>query len=330
VTSQLDVVGIGSMAVDRMHRCPRILGGDEKGMLRELEGSASVQLRVGGVVLNHLGWAACLGLRTGIFGRQADDEEGRFLRRAMDQLAIERNIVVEGEQSSIAEIFVDDQGARAIYMAPGTTSGTTAEHVERHHAEFIRSALRLTTEVSQLPLSAALAALKVARNAGVATLVDLDVPPSDAVATLGSDAELTEVLRSADVLKPSKVAAGELGGGASDPLSLAGALRERFGNAAVVVTDGELGCAVHAQDFQGVVPATLVKAVDTTGAGDAFLGGLLVGLRHGFDWPNAAALANACGAACAEQLGAFPEDPPRARARVAELYQGPPVPGLAG
>jgi D-arabinose 5-phosphate isomerase GutQ len=72
-----------------------------------------------------------------------------------------------------------------------------------------------------------------------------------------------------------------------------------------------------------VVPGALAKeVVDTTGAGDAFLGGLLAGLRHELGWEEAARLANACGAACVEQLGAFPADPELARRRVLELYSG--------
>ena len=69
----------------------------------------------------------------------------------------------------MAEIFVDDAGGRAIYMAPGATAETTPEHVREHHAATIRRAARLTTEVSQLPLGAALEALSIAQavhNAG--------------------------------------------------------------------------------------------------------------------------------------------------------------------
>ena len=124
---------------------------------------------VGGVVLNHLGWAAALGLRTGIFGKQADDEAGRFLRAAMDALGIEHQLVLDGSATSLAEIFVDDAGARAIYMAPGATAETSAAQVRTQHAAFIRRAARLTTEVSQLPLAAALAALEIARAAGIPT-----------------------------------------------------------------------------------------------------------------------------------------------------------------
>ena len=100
---RLDAVGIGSMVVDRVHRAPRILGSDEKGILRDLGHGDPVRRHVGGVVLNHLGWASALGLRTGIFGRQADDENGRFLRAAMDRLGIERQLAIDGSASSVAD-----------------------------------------------------------------------------------------------------------------------------------------------------------------------------------------------------------------------------------
>ncbi|MFP8877754.1 MAG: PfkB family carbohydrate kinase, partial [Myxococcota bacterium] len=96
-----------------------------------------------------------------------------------------------------------------------------------------------------------------------------------------------------------------------------------FANDAVVVTDGAAGCAVAAPGFVGCVASRPVKAVDSTGAGDAFLGGLLAGLHYGLDWRQAAALANACGAACVEQIGAFPERAGEARERILAAYTGP-------
>ncbi len=319
-------IGIGSMAVDRIRRVRRILGGEEKGMIHAREGVTEEQ-RVGGVVLNHLGWAAALGLPTGIFGRQADDAGGRYLRAAMDRLGIERRIVLDGSASTLADIFVDDEGERAIYMAPGATSETTPAFVREHHAAFIGGAARVTTEVSQLPLETALAVLTIAREAGVPTLLDLDVPPSDAVPGLGDAETLEALLQAADVLKPAKAAAAELvPEAAGDALAVAQALRERYGSGAVVVTDGAAGCALAAEGTALRVPARPAKeVVDTTGAGDAFLGGLLVALAQGLGWEDAARLGCACGAACVEKLGAFPDDPAAALARVRELYDGAPV-----
>jgi arabinose-5-phosphate isomerase len=308
------------MGVDRIHRAPRLVGADEKATLRAT-GGASVQTLVGGVVLNHLGWAAALGLRTGIFGLGADDEGGRLLRAAMARLGIEPALDLGGRASSLSEIFVDDAGERTIYMAPGATSETTPAHVSAR-AAFVRRARRLTTEVSQLPLAAVRAALDLAHANGLETVVDLDVPPADALASgLGDEAALDAVLRGADLLKPSKSAARELApdSAGDDALALAQALRARFGNGAVVVTDGAAGCAIAARDFEGRVAAFPAKAIDATGAGDAFLGGLLAGLAGGLGWEDAARLANACGAACVEQLGAFPDDAARVRARVQEL-----------
>lgn len=316
-------VGIGSMVVDRLHRVPRILGADEKGILRA-GATGSHEVRVGGVVLNHLGWAAVLGLPTGIFGKQADDEGGRFLRGAMDRLGIARDIVLDGSASSSADIYVDDAGARAIYMAPGATSETTAEHVRAHHAETIRGALRVTTEVSQLPLAAVREVLAIASEAGVPTLLDLDVPPRDAVPGLGDEASFEAVLRAARILKPAREAARALVPEAgADALAIAEAMRKRFGSEAVVLTDGAAGCAISAEGVALRVPAYRVERVlDSTGAGDAFLGGLLVALAAGMGWEDAAKLANACGAACVEKLGAFPDEPEQARERILARYDG--------
>jgi arabinose-5-phosphate isomerase len=322
-------VGIGSMVADRIHRVPRILASDQKGIMRAGLDGRTAELRVGGVVLNHLGWAAALGLPVGILGKQADDANGRFLRDAMDRFGIAKDLVLDGSATSFADIYVDDAGGRAIYMAPGATSETTYQHVRRHHERAIASALRVTTEVSQLPLAAANEACRLAEVASVPTLVDLDIPPSDAVPLLGTQAELDQLLRRAKILKPSGAAARELVLTASgDALASAKKLRERFGNEAVVVTDGDAGCAVATARQALRVPAYAVaRVVDTTGAGDAFLGGVLVGLAAGLGWEDVARLANACGAACVEKLGAFPDDALAARDAVLARYDGAPLPG---
>lgn len=322
---RLHLVGLGSMVVDRLHRAARILGPDEKGPLLRLAEGGSVHSVVGGVVLNQLGWASALGLRTGIFGKQGDDEPGRVLRGAMDRAGIAHHLTLDGTASSVAEIFVDASGERAIYFDPAATSELTAGEVAARHGDFLRRGARFTTEVHQVPLAVVHEALRVAREAGLETTVDLDVPPSDAVPALGDEATLHAVLAMADLLKPSKRAARELvGDDAAGPLDLARRLRKRFGCRAVVVTDGAVGCAVSSDEYEGVIAAPRVAVVDATGAGDAFLGGLLAGLHQGLGWEDAARLGNACGAACVERLGAFPVDAAWARRRALEHYDGAP------
>ena len=79
---KLELVGIGSMVLDRMHRTRRVLGPNEKGLLDDVEAGGPVQTCVGGVLLNQAGWAALFGTRVGLFGRQAEDDAGRVLRAA--------------------------------------------------------------------------------------------------------------------------------------------------------------------------------------------------------------------------------------------------------
>ena len=62
------------MVVDLIYRVPRIIRADEKLILEHHSDGDLLKRVVGGVTLNHLAWASVLGLRAGIFGKQADDE----------------------------------------------------------------------------------------------------------------------------------------------------------------------------------------------------------------------------------------------------------------
>jgi arabinose-5-phosphate isomerase len=314
-----DVAGTGSMVVDEIHLVKRILGADEKSLLRADENGSVVRRLVGGVVLNHLGWARVLGLRTAIFGKQGDDPNGRYLRAGMERLGIEHRIELGGSASSFAQVYVDPSGARAIYMARGATGEYTPEEVETRHRAVIGDAAVVTSEVSQLPLATVKRVLELARAAGARTVVDLDVSLADAVPALGSQEELLAVLRLADVIKPSLVALdGLVAPGVAR--TRARDLAERTGAKLIALTLGPAGSLLLSEGEVITVPAAQVRVVDTTGAGDAFLGGLLAGLHAGLDLESAAKLGNACGGACCEQIGAFPDQPERARARVLELY----------
>lgn len=319
---RFDLVGIGSMVVDLIYRTPRIIGSEEKIALGKYETGEAVKMLVGGVTINHLSWASLLGLRVGIFGKQGDDEYGRFLRAGMDRYHIDKHITLDGSSSSFAHIFVDPNGGRAIYMSPAATGETTGKYLRATHASYIRSSRMLSTEISQLPLDAVVAALEIAREAGVATILDVDIPRSDAIKSLGSAEDFERALKLADYLKPSKAAVTEMIN-EDDALRAAEILREKYGASAVIITDGQAGCAIASDELNDRVSAYLTKAADSTGAGDAFLGGLIAGLNYGLNWKDVLKLANACGAACCEISGATP-DLTRSRKRVFELYGGSP------
>ncbi|MGD0073057.1 MAG: PfkB family carbohydrate kinase [Candidatus Binataceae bacterium] len=327
--AKLDVAGCGSMVVDLIYRTPRILRADEKILLRPHgTGGAAEQRSVGGVTLNHLGWARVLGLSTGIFGKMADDHNGAFLRLGMENLGIQHHLTLDGRESSFATVFVDPAGNRAIYMSRGATADLAPDEIRRRHGGFIRRAQLVSTEISQLPLKTVNALLLYARAHSIPTVLDIDVPPSDACASLGSEAEFERALKLATILKPAKAAARELAGDQRrDILKMAQAIRARYRSKAVIITDGAKGCAVAADATALRMPAFPIKPVDTTGAGDAFLGAVLAGLRWNMPWPAIGRLANAAAAVCCKQLGAFPAGI-EARDRIVELYGSDlPAPG---
>jgi sugar/nucleoside kinase (ribokinase family)/D-arabinose 5-phosphate isomerase GutQ len=320
--AKLDVIGCGSMVADLIYRTPRLLRADEKILLhpyRDGDGGAERRL-VGGVVLNHLGWARVLGLATGIFGKMADDRHGAFLRQGMERLGIQHHLTLDGAESSFAAVFVDPSGNRAIYMSRGATANFKPDEIRRRHGSFIQRARLISTEISQLPLKTVNALLLYARAHSIPTVLDVDVPPSDACASLGSAGEFERALKLATILKLTKVTRRELvGGNDRDTLKMAQALRARYGSEAVVITDGARGCAIAAEKTALRVPAFPIKPVDTTGAGDAFLGAMLAGLRWELPWPAIGRLANAAAAVCCKQLGGFPAGF-EARDLISKLY----------
>jgi len=323
---KLDVVGCGSMVVDQFYRAPRIITADEKTILRAHDAGGTVErTQVGGLVLNHLGWARVLGLSAGIFGKMGDDRHGEFLRSGMDRFGIAQHLTLDGSASSFATVIVDSRGDRAIYMARGATAELRPEEISRRHGAFIRRAHIVSTEVSQLPLPTVNAILSFARRHSIPTVLDVDLPAADAAQMLGTHADLERALKLATILKPSKAVAASLADSRNgDPLKMAEKIRSKYGSRAVIITMGDRGCAIAARDAALKVPAFRVKQVDATGAGDAFLAGILAALRWKLPWEAAGLLANACGAVCIRRLGAFPERF-ELRREIVDLY-GEPLP----
>ncbi len=297
--ANVDVVGIGSCTVDYFAIVPRLLGPEEKINADRLE------VHAGGVTANNLTQVARLGATAGWLGLIGNDDNGRIIQGAfkadgMDLGGIE---TVKGERSSLTWIPVDAQGERCIYMFPNVTGKITPAQVKNRFAGHIRKAKHFHTEASQLPLEPVREAMKVAREAKVRVIFDLDVSPSFfAQAKLGSEKDLTAALKLVDVLKPCKAAARELTG-AGDFEGMAANLL-KLGPKLVAMTMGAEGCLIASAEEKVHVPAFKVDVVDTTGAGDAFMGGLSFALLQGWDNARVGLFANACAAICCTKVGA--------------------------
>jgi fructokinase len=298
-TINVDVVGIGSCGIDYFAIVPRLLGPEEKINADRME------IHAGGVTGNNLTQVARLGVRTGWLGLVGDDESGRLIQKAfvddgMDLSGIE---IVKGEHSSMTWIPVDAQGERCIYMFPNVNGTLSPHQVRSRFAQHIQRAKHFHTEASQLPIAPVKEAIQVANEAGVRVLFDLDVAPSFFCQMgLGTQTELTELLKTVDVLKPCKAAAREMTG-ESDWDRIADKLLV-LGPNMVAITQGSEGCLIANRKQRVHVPAFQVDVVDTTGAGDAFMGGLSYGILQQWDFQRVGTFANACAALCCTQVGA--------------------------
>jgi fructokinase len=297
--NNVDVVGIGSCGVDYFAIVPRLLGAEQKINADHME------IHAGGVTGNNLTQVARLGASTGWLGLIGDDENGRLIQKAfqddgMDLSGVE---IVKGEHSSMTWIPVDARGERCIYMFPNVNGKLSPHQVLTRFAPHIEKAKHFHTEASQLPIAPVKEAMQVAKQARVRVFFDLDVAPSFFCQMgLGTQGELCESLRLVDVLKPCKAAAREITG-ESDWDKMANRLLG-LGPSLVAVTQGAEGCLIASREKRVHVPAFNVEVVDTTGAGDAFMGGLSYGLLEGWDFERVGTFANACAALCCTKVGA--------------------------
>ena len=238
---------------------------------------------------------------------QGEDEPGRSIRTAMAAHGVSDGALTvrAGVSSSVSHVLLEESGARTILMAPHGTAALTASQVTELFLPALSKGVRLvTSEVSQVPLDGVEALMSGAAARGIPTLLDVDVPPSIAAGAAKLCAEPADVLalsKQPTVLKTTRVGAAELLALAkeADPKAKKGAatkaakfaksapladvaaeLRKVCGVRLVAVTDGEHGGALASESGAAVdmkPPPSGVDAdgIDTTGAGDAFFGGLV-------------------------------------------------------
>jgi sugar/nucleoside kinase (ribokinase family) len=297
--SKVEVVGIGSCTVDYFAIVPRLLAAEEK------INATRMEIHAGGVTANNLTQVARLGASTGWLGLIGDDENGHIIQKAFadDHMDVSGIEIVKGELSSLTWIPVDAAGERCIYMFPNVTGKITELHVATHFGSHIKAARHFHTEASQLPILPVKAAMHIAHDASVRVIFDLDVSPSFfCAAGLGTQDELTAALTLVDVLKPCKAAAREMTGEADYEKIVKELLR--LGPSLVALTLGADGCLIATPKELVHIPAFKVEVVDTTGAGDAFMGGLSYALLQNWELKRVGAFANACAGLCCTKVGA--------------------------
>ena len=251
----------------------------------------------GGKGANQAVMAARLGAKVSMVGRVGDDIFGHDMRRNLESEGIRTDFVKEskGVSSGVAVITINEQGQNQIIVIPGANGLVTAADVEEAQAAITGAQVLLCQ--MEVPMEANLAALRIARNAGVTTIFN-SAPVSSQVPE--------EVYGLSDIFCPNESEAELLTGvpvHTLDDARLAASMIVARGARAALITLGAQGCLYVTADQEEHVPAPNVKAVDTTGAGDAFVGSLAHFLATGLPVLDAIARANAIAAISVQHPG---------------------------
>jgi ribokinase len=260
----------------------------------------------GGKGANQAVAAARLGRSVAMIGRVGDDDDGRRLLASLTDAGVDVAHVLRspGVPTGIALITVDRTGENTIAVSPGANARVSEQDVAAA-ADVLRAAA-VTLVQLEVPLGAVAAAVG---SAGGRVVLN----PAPAV-PLPND-----LLAGVDVLVPNRGELGQLAG-VDEPRTVAeavAAVRRLPGELAVVVTLGAEGALVVDGDVVEHVHAIDVRAVDATGAGDAFCGGLADALCRGLGLVDATRWAAKVAALATTRWGAQPALP--SRAEVEEL-----------
>jgi ribokinase len=268
----------------------------------------------GGKGANQAVAAARLGAQVSMVGKVGRDSFGRFLRQSLRAAGVETGRVRgSAEPTGVALIFVDRAGENTIAVASGANQ---ALRVGDLPANLLTRADGLVTGV-EVPLEVVSAGLGAARAAGLPSVLNAaTIEPLPASLLAGADVLVVNEHELAALLGLETLPAGA-------EVEAAARLRARP-EQLVIVTLGERGALALADQDVVSQPSSRVEVVDTTAAGDAFVGGFAVAWLGGAPLPEALRFGCAAGALATTRAGAQPALPTRAEVlALLEPSQGP-------
>ncbi len=287
-----DVVCLGIVVADTIARPVRRLPRGAVALMDE------VSLHGGGCALNTGTILARFGLTVAIAGKVGRDAFGRFLLRLMRERGLDTTAVIRGRSpTSATVVLVDPLGERTFLHATGANGDLRLADLDRDRL-FAARALHVAGALLMPALDGepTAALLREARRRGLVTSLDTAFDAS------GRWERIHPCLPHLDLLAASLAEAGGISG-ERGPERAAAWLRAR-GAREVAIKLGEGGAYVSGNGFEGHVPPHAVVAIDGTGAGDAFVAGLLYGKLRGWTLERSALLANAAGALATTATGA--------------------------
>ncbi|MET3918144.1 ribokinase [Variovorax sp. OAS795] len=291
------IVVLGSLNMDIVLRVPQAPSAGETLLGR------SIAHIPGGKGANQAVSCAREGGRVHMIGCVGNDANGQALRDALAQDGIDTAALRtdDAEPTGTALILVEDSGQNRIVMIPGANAKVEIDEAALQHQ--LQGAAFLVAQFES-PMDQVTLAITAAHGAGCKVLLN----PSPVQPIAGP------LWPCIDTLVVNEIEAHALCGQAVDSpheAAAAGRALRAKGIARVVVTLGARGAVAVDADGAHHHPAPKVKAVDTTAAGDTFLGALAVALGEGQSFDEAVRLGIRAAALCIQQPGAQPSIPRR-------------------
>jgi ribokinase len=289
-----NILVIGSLNTDLVVRAPHFPAPGET-----IQGDNLITIP-GGKGANQSVAAARLGGKVIMIGRVGADTFGTTLIDNLNQNNVDTHLIIKDDSTATgaAVIIVDSQGQNSIVLSPGANDRVTSSDIVPD--SFSGSKLLLLQ--FEIPMEAVIHSARLAREKGL--LVVLNPAPARNIPD--------DLLRIADYILPNETELGLLTGKpVSNPALVEEAAHILIARGArnIIVTLGAEGALIVNQDVATLIPAFKVKVVDTTAAGDAFIGGFAVGLLNGKSLQDAVQYGCACGALAVTKFGAQPSLP---------------------
>jgi len=286
-----DVVCFGALNVDRLYKVDRIAKEGEERLITDFMEAP------GGSAANTAAGLARLGVKTGFIGKVANDREGQLLLEDFRRESVDTNgIIVSREgRSGVVMGYVDEKGERALYVDPGVNNSLGFEEIDSEYAGSSKF-LHLTSFVGDKPFMAQRKLVETFSGKRVKVSFD----PGDLYARKGL-AALKPILERCFIVFPNENELRLLTGEGYENGSKA---LIKLGVSIVAVKLGGKGCYVTDGEESHLIEPYKVKAVDTTGAGDAFCTGFLYGLIKNEGLRECGRLGNFVASRCTTKIGA--------------------------
>jgi ribokinase len=293
------IVVVGSLNMDLVIRSPRIpvpgetiIGGD-------------FQTVPGGKGANQAVAAGRLGAQVSMVGCVGQDAFAASLLNSLAEAGVDHTYVIQDPAAAtgVALITVDDAGENSIVVASGANMRLSPINVD--DAEPVIAAANVLLLQLESPLETVIRAAEIAHANGVTVVLNPAPAPAQPLPV--------NLLSLVDVLIPNETETSLLTGLPVEDLNQAEAAATKLrkdGVDTVVLTLGAKG-ALLVQDTTELAPPFRVTPVDTTAAGDAFVGGFGTALAQGKSLLEAIRWGNGAGALATTKLGAQPSLPMR-------------------